>query len=420
MQDWTTPADLADQVLRVWIKGRILAARMTGEPLFPLALRLRRPDTRAYGAHFEKVRNWIRVLEEGARTRRGFGYDIEWTEINHRQLGRNKIPDRVAVPTETDALKLIGTEKEAVRFDHLRQSTELSFPMLTEWLARKPFVALDHARDWSRILAVLAWFRDHPNSDLYLRQLDIESVDTKFIENRKPLLGELLALVAPRAAKPQSDAPAETFEQRYGLKSKSPIIRFRVLDRSLAVGGLLDLATPIAQFASLAMPARRIFITENEVNGLAFPDVADGMVVFGLGYGLELLSSAVWMQDREIYYWGDIDTHGFAMLDRLRTIFPAARSLLMDRETLLAHRALWVRENTPFRGPLIRLEPEERELFEALVQNRLGDGIRLEQERVSFRRVRLAIQDIAIATSHERSSLDIPIPSHKKATRNPL
>jgi hypothetical protein len=84
------------------------------------------------------------------------------------------------------------------------------------------------------------------------------------------------------------------------------------------------------------------------VNGLAFPDVAEGMVVFGLGYGLELLSSAVWMQGREIYYWGDIDTHGFAMLDRLRAIFPAARSLLIYRETFLAHRALWVREDTPF------------------------------------------------------------------------
>jgi hypothetical protein len=398
MQDWTTPTDLADQVLRVWTKGRILATRTTGERLFPLALRLRRPDTLAYGAHFEKVRNWIRALEEGARACRGFGYDIEWIEINHRQLGRNRIPNKVSVPTEADALKLIGMEKEAARFAQLCQSTECSFQILTEWLARKPFVALGHARDWSRILAVLAWFRDHPNSDLYLRQLDIEGVDTKFIESRKSLLAELLAVVAARTAD-QPDSSALTFEQRYGLKSKPPIIRFRVLDRSLAVTGLLDVATPAAQFASLAMPARRIFITENEVNGLAFPDVAEGLVVFGLGYGLELLSSAVWMQDREIYYWGDIDTHGFAMLDRLRAIFPAARSLLMDRETLLAHRALWVREDTPFRGPIMRLESNERALFEALVHNRLGDGIRLEQERVSFGRVRHALQKIAAATA---------------------
>jgi|HubBroStandDraft_1064217.scaffolds.fasta_scaffold46809_2 hypothetical protein len=399
MQDWTTPNDLADQVLRVWSKGRILAARITGEPLFPLVLRLRRPDSRTYGGHFEKVRSWIRVLEEGTRARRGFGYDIEWTEINHRQLGRNRIPDRVTVPTETDALKLIGMEKERARFEQLCQSTERSFPMLAEWLARKPFAALDQARDWPRILMVLAWFRDHPNSDLYLRQLDIEGVDTKFIESRKPLLAELLAVVLEKAPVPQPFGAAQTFEQRYGLRSKPPIIRFRVLDLSLAVGGLLDVATPAAQFASLAIPARRIFITENEVNGLTFPDVAEGLVVFGLGYGLELLSPATWMQDREIYYWGDIDTHGFAMLERLRATFPSARSLLMDRETLLAHRALWVREAVPFRGTLQRLEPDERDLFETLVHNRFGEGIRLEQERVSFGRVRQAMQDIAIAPS---------------------
>lgn len=399
MQEWTTPNDLAEQVRRVWIKGRILAARMTGEPLFPLALRLRRPDTRTHGEHFEKVRNWIRALEDRARSRRGYGYDIEWTEINHRQLGRNKIPDRIAVPTEADALKLIGMEKEAARFEQLRQSTKRSFPVLTEWLARKPFVALSQARDWPLILAVLVWFRDHPNSDVYLRQLDIEGVDTKFIESRKPLLAELLAAIFEKSLDSPAEGVAQTFEQRYGLKSKPPIIRFRVLDPSLSVGGLLDVATPAAQFASLAIPARRIFITENEVNGLAFPNVAEGMVVFGLGYGLDLLSSALWMRDREIYYWGDIDTHGFAMLNRLRATFPSARSLLMDRETLFAHRALWLHEDAPFRGTLTRLEPNERELFTALVGNRLGEGIRLEQERVSFGRVRQAMQDLAIAIS---------------------
>lgn len=400
MQDWTNPTDLADQVLGVWNKGRILAAKVTGAPLFPLALKLRRPDTRAYGERFEEVRNWIRALEEGARARRGFGYDIEWIDINHRQLGRNKIPCGVAVPTEADALKLISREKEAARFEQLFQSTKCSFPVLLEWLARKPFVALDQAPNWSRILAVLAWFRDHQKSNLYLRQLDIEAVDTKFVEARKPLLAELLDVVLGRTAGPQLGGVAQAFEQRYGLKSKPPIIRFRTLDESLAIGGLLDVSAPAAQFASLAIPAKRIFITENEVNGLAFPDVAEGIVVFGLGYSLDLLSSAVWMRDREIYYWGDIDTHGFVMLDRLRATFPSARSLLMDRETLLAHRALWGREDMPFRGMLSRLELAERELFEALVHNRLGNGVRLEQERISFGRVQQALQDITVATPH--------------------
>ena len=46
-----------------------------------------------------------------------------------------------------------------------------------------------------------------------------------------------------------------------------------------------------------------------------------------------------WLKGRPLHYWGDIDTHGFAMLDRVRAIFPAAESFLMDRETLCAHSA---------------------------------------------------------------------------------
>lgn len=42
--------------------------------------------------------------------------------------------------------------------------------------------------------------------------------------------------------------------------------------------------------------------------------------------------------------WGDIDTHGFAILDRLRRHFPQVRSMLMDRATLLAHEGQWVTE----------------------------------------------------------------------------
>jgi len=134
----------------------------------------------------------------------------------------------------------------------------------------------------------------------------------------------------------------------------------------------------------LNLAARHVFITENEVNGLAFPDFADAIVVFRLGYSVDLLQFASWLAGTQIHYWGDIDTHGFAILDRLRSMFPTARSLLMDRETLVAHRELWVQEQTPSRANLSRLDPEERALFDDLVHDRLGEKVRLEQERLSY------------------------------------
>ena len=416
MQDWTTPKDLTDQVLRIWNKGRILAAKFDGASLFPLPLRLRRPTNKAISERFEEVRQWIRLLEECARSRRGFGYVIEWAEINHRQLGRNRVPVAVSVPSERDALKLIGKEKEATRFDELYRSTVSSFPNLSAWLTRKPLTVLDNASEWPQILSVVAWFQDHPNSNLYVRQLDIAGVDTKFVESRKGLFAELLDIVLARPSNPPPGTIAQAFEQRYGLKGKTPTIRFRILDHKLAIGGLLDIAIPADQFATLVIPARRVFIAENEVNGLAFPDVQDSIVIFGLGYSIDLLHPILWMKDRDIYYWGDIDTHGFAMLDRLRAAFPSACSLLMDRETLLAHRSLWVREDTPFRGALSRLAPNEHELFLQLINNNLGEAVRLEQERISFARLQQELLNICkIEKMPAASDRAISSPAHAPA-----
>jgi len=390
--DWTSPADLTAQVQRLWDSGRLLASRVEGTSLFPFSLRLRRPDARALGGQFGDVQRWIGRLKEGSRERRGFGYDIAWYEIGHRQLGRNQVPRGITVPTESDALRLIGKERDARRFQELVSSSVASFPNLSPWLARKPLLALQNAGDWSRILAVLAWFRDHPRADIYLRQVDISGVDTKFIETRKGLLMELVDLALPPLAYDPQFSGAQAFERRYGLRTKPSLIRFRLLDASLAIQGLSDLAVPVAQFAGLATSAKQIFITENEINGLSFPHVERGLVVFGLGYGIEVLSHVEWLKEREVFYWGDVDTHGFAMLDRLRANFPHARSFLMDRETLLSHRHAWGREGKPFLGSLSRLTDGERALFDDLQQNRLGERLRLEQEQIAFRWLQQALQ----------------------------
>jgi hypothetical protein len=394
---WTSSADLRDQVLRSWEHGKILGSSMTGETLFPLKLSLRRPDAKAMGQSFEAVRGWIRELEENSRARKGFGYEIEWADINHRQLGRNRIPNRISIPTQSDALRLIGKEREGRRFKELAQITIEKFPALAQWVSRRPFVLIDRAQNWPRVLDVLAWFRSHPHSNLYLRQVDIPGVDTKFIEARKALLSELLDTVLERQVDQPTGAAAQTFELRYGLRSKLPVVRFRVLDSRIAIAGLTDLAIPVSDFAALNIAARHVFITENEVNGLAFPNLPEAIVVFGLGYGVELLQTASWIARAHISYWGDIDTHGFAMLDRLRGVFPKVRSLLMNRETLMAHRSLWGREEAPCRAALSRLDHDEQVLFDDLVYDRIGEKVRLEQERVSWRHLCFCLDNLKLS-----------------------
>jgi hypothetical protein len=58
---------------------------------------------------------------------------------------------------------------------------------------------------------------------------------------------------------------------------------------------------------------------------------------------LFILRDAAWLRECEVLYWGDIDTHGFRILDQLRAVHPHVESVLMDEETLLAHRDAWGR-----------------------------------------------------------------------------
>jgi hypothetical protein len=134
---WTTPDDIARQALRLWDGGQLLAAGLTGEPRFPLPLRLRRPGPRELGERFEAVRAWIGALEAGAKTSRGFGYEIVWEEINSRQLGRNRVPAGLVLPTCEDALALIDKQRDAERFNALARPTIAAFPELEGWVARK-------------------------------------------------------------------------------------------------------------------------------------------------------------------------------------------------------------------------------------------------------------------------------------------
>lgn len=242
--EWTTPADIRNEVERLWNTGRILSARIDNTELFPYALRLRRPEASALTERFDEVRRWIRALEQASKAAIGFGYDIEWIEINHRQLGRNRLPLRISVATEADAIRILGKEHAAKRFAELAHQTLARFPALIGWLARHPLVALAHADNWNRVLAVLTWFYNNPRPGLYLRQLDIHGVDTKFIEVRKGLLAELLDAVLPPDAVDTRFAGAVNFDQRYGLAVEPVLVRFRVLDPRHRIQDLSDLTVP--------------------------------------------------------------------------------------------------------------------------------------------------------------------------------
>ena len=396
---WTTAADLRAQVLRRWDSGELLAELAAPGELFPLRLSLRGPTSAELSERFDEVRAWATGLQQGP----GAGWRLVMREVRHRVIGQNSLPGEAWVDTLDDALRLVGKARDARAFQALLAITLRQQPTLLHWLQRQPLRALALAELWSQLLDVVAWLQAHPRPDIYLRQVDLPGVHSKFIESQRGVLSELLDLTLPADAIDTMASGAAQFARRYGFRDKPLRVRLRFLDpeHSAWVSGA-DADYTISQqaFARLAPDVRHVFITENEINFLAFPPAAGSLVVFGAGYGFEAIARAAWLQQCGLHYWGDIDTHGFAILDQLRAQFPHAQSFLMDHDTLLVHQAQWTLEPQPTQRDLPRLNEAERRVYDDLRWRRLRDEpLRLEQERINFGRVERAVMTAVMAVA---------------------
>ena len=389
---WTQPADLRAQLLKLWSRGDVLASLVSGESLFPLRLTLKSPTSAEMSERFDEVRQWISTL------RAADGYRVTLREFRHRVFGTNSVPHEVWVDSLDAALMLIGKRRDATRFAALLDTTHQRQPPLLDWLVKRPLRALELAEEWTRLLDIVDWLKANPRPGVYLRQVDIAGVHSKFIEAHRGVLAELADRVLPPEAVDVSAAGVGQFAQRYGFRDKPLRVRFRLLGAvsapwaaALGWGSDADITLDAASFARLDPGVSQVFITENEINFLAFPPVDNSLVIFGAGYGFDMLADMDWLARCPIYYWGDIDTHGFAILDQLRARFAQVESFLMDRATLLAFESQWGEESAPTLRDLPRLTPPEQVLYDDLRDNRLRKNLRLEQERIGFEWVKAAL-----------------------------
>jgi hypothetical protein len=322
-----------------------------------------------------------------------------------------------------DLSAILGTADEVRRLDQLLEATRTALPALMPWVTSRPIDALAFAAEWDHVLSTVKWIAGSDTGSTYLRQLDVPGVDTKFVERHRRLLSNLLTQVLP-PERVDGRFTAADFARRFGFRSKPGMTRLRfhtesripvqpnggaadparrpcpagVPDSDPVRGrppwlpvGISELSFRTEELADLDLGADTVFVVENEVTYLAFPTAPGSVVVFGSGFVLGGVRDLPWVDDKNVVYWGDLDTHGFDILDRLRARFPAVQSILMDEATLLAHRGQWVEEPSPTQRTLAHLTDSEAALYRDLVEDRFGAHVRLEQERVRYSLVKMAL-----------------------------
>jgi hypothetical protein len=375
---WTTPEALKSQLRKLWEKGILLREVTQDSGYFPRQLICKKPTSDDLSSRFNEVRQWIGALTQIE----GKGYRIEWRQVRHRVIGVNRLPAKVWVDSAADAIKILGQQKVSERYQHLFQHIVTAQHALGGWLVKYPLRMLE--QEWTRLLAIIAWLQMNPRPGIYLRQIDLPDINSKFIEQHRGILTELLDLTLPPEAIDPLARGVVQFNRRFGFRDKPQRVRYRFAGQDREIDS--------HEFASLNLPVTTVLVIENEISFLTVPEPAGSMVIFGRGYGFDMLSSARWLCRQKLYYWGDIDTHGFAILSQFRQLYPHTQHVLMDENTLFMHRSSWVEEDKPCLRLLPNLTEQEQRLYQALAHNHFGAKVRLEQEHISANWVRQALE----------------------------
>ncbi len=348
------------------------------EQVFPYRLGLKKLNNRYIADNWQDVKTTAQSYLDLKQVK------VKW-QVFHTDFGKQQLPVALEFANLEQVANWLQRKLELKDYRIASKKIIKHYPQLKNWCLQYAEKVLKYQKDWARLLLVIEWFLINPSPRCYLREICLPKIDSKFIEQYKKLLAELLTVLRV------DDLAIEknNFEQKLGIKTKPNLLRLRFLGQQ-NIAGLKDIQTPLAQWQQidlLALGIKQVFITENEINFLSFPKRDNSVVIFGKGYGFSDWNLWDSLKKLPIYYWGDIDTHGFAILNQLRMQLSQTKSILMDEKTLLTYKFFWGIEQKPTNASLLQLTLPEQQLYKRLVNNHWQEKLRLEQERVDIHRV---------------------------------
>lgn len=373
-------------------------------------------------------------LYRHSKQAKGFGYTVVSAAVKTRSKGMQTVIEKILFETEVDFLRFIQKETEACNFKTNLERIKTQCLKLDaadiwyDWTAKHISVLTEafDAQYWEQLFLCADWFIHHSPCGLYLREIPLP-VHTKFIEQNRMLIFSLYcALKRDRhrddTGEQSSDRAqplatescngcsagekatelqntAEAIYAEWGVHTAPPFVRFRLLDDAIGVtiaGETLrsgEVQIPLESFAALRFDSvDTVFVVENLLVYLTFPAVPKGFCIFGSGFAAVQLQRNKHLRQKKLYYFGDIDEHGFEILSEFRAVFPAVTSFCMDSATYQTFAQFAVPGKSSKRDSAdLHLTAEELALFRYLREH--PEYSRLEQERIpqDFIRGKLAL-----------------------------
>ncbi|MFM8263581.1 MAG: Wadjet anti-phage system protein JetD domain-containing protein [Pirellula sp.] len=362
-----SPAELRSKLRRQWENASCREARLTGDATaWPISLSIGKPSS-------QKIKNQLDAVKRHIEAWRKVPVgQVIWEDIVYRHASQAvsvPIVWRLSKPTQwIDAIADVNIRAE---FRDLAELVQGSDDLFRSLLVRKRSLWRGKTVQEVLLATRLAMALEPGCAQgRPLRTLSIEGIDTKFFERNSTLV---VALLDARYENQASELGLETF---LGAPQEAEHWLL-VVDLD---GGLLPfekIRIKSSDLAKQALPGKRVLIVENETSQHQLCPLAGTIAVLGSGFDLNW-TQASWLKDKQVGYWGDIDTWGLLFLAKAKQSVDHLESLLMDSETFELHRPSAVSEPVCADSKIPEgLEVAQAQLYQHLLDQEHG---RLEQE----------------------------------------
>lgn len=309
---------------------------------------------------------------------------VLWKEKKLKQFGVQRYPEKLHFDSIVDVIDFVDL---GVIYGQLFSF----FNCLNLYSDKLPLLLNKHAK-WffengleqtNLFIQCLDWLLNNNGSDVYIRQIDVEGADTKWIENNRFILTEAVKLIL-------EESVGTSLEELLGLRKPESMIRFRVFgeplkdffrgcdDISLTLSGLKKISEQISHLI------KKVVVLENEVTGLVFDGIDDGICFFKLGNAVPVLADVPFVSScGDCLYFGDLDVDGLLILSRYRKKLPHVNSVMMNVDVFKKHYKSSVCDRNKLTSEELYLNEEELRLLSFILkQKKGGNNSRLEQELI--------------------------------------
>lgn len=332
--------------------------------------------------------SWTRFWKDAPKAKDGhLLYQLRWANAVCGSFGKQRLPTHADVMYPSDALSLLGLEREEAVYRSQHETILKTMPALSPWHTRY-FQRIQKESFYPKCLSIAGAFLEGKGERRYKREITAAGVDTKFIERHAFLIRTLWNHLFKEQAVPGIEALAAALSWK---EETTANVYVRFLDETHTFYGARHCFLSAEEMAQFQPPADRVFITENKVNGYTFPPVAQSLILAGTGYGiLDAARESSWLREKKVYYWGDLDSDGFYILSKLREMLPHVRSFLMDESTAMAYETLAVEDTGAQEAIPQLLTVSEKQAWKWMRDRHL----RIEQERIAPGDVEKAVRKL--------------------------